>query len=261
MEVFWACKDVFFNDELVVTVLDYGDLTMHVINNCMKKQVSCRDNSLPDGLQLENNVDFENMSNTVQDLCNEELHGKGSFTSKEDVQGYACDFGADSRSEERSEDNIVKGDEEAWVQENSERHEKGNKQVNGHWHDNVKYGDGVGRRNSNVVKRQRFEWHGAECNFVDNDGVFIVKVWAVACGSQEAILDDQLGEDHVGLCILYCPGTMSIMMTIWKWLLVQTILDGYPLKEHFITFNETHIPDGDDVGELRSCCQWSSCVM
>jgi hypothetical protein len=55
------------------------------------------------------------MSNTVQDLCNEELHGKGSFTSKEDVQGYACDFGADSRSEERSEDNIVKGDEEAWV--------------------------------------------------------------------------------------------------------------------------------------------------
>jgi len=50
MEVFWACKDVFFNDELVVTMLDYGDLTMHVINNRMKKQVSYMDNSLPDGL-------------------------------------------------------------------------------------------------------------------------------------------------------------------------------------------------------------------
>jgi len=115
MEVFWACKDVFFNDELVVTVLDYGDLTMHVINNYMKKQVSCRDDSLPDGLQPENIVDFENMNNIVQDLCNEELHGKGNFTSKEDVQGYACDFGSDFRSEEGSEDSIVEGDEEAWA--------------------------------------------------------------------------------------------------------------------------------------------------
>jgi len=104
---------VLFNDELVVTVLDYGDLTMHVINNCMKKQVSCRDDSLPDGLQPQNIVDFENMNNTVQDLCNEELHGKGSLTSKEDVQGYACDFGSDSKSKEGSEDNIVKGDEDA----------------------------------------------------------------------------------------------------------------------------------------------------
>jgi hypothetical protein len=55
------------------------------------------------------------MNNIVQDLCNEELHGKGSFTSKEDVQGYACDFGYDSRVEEGNEDNIVEGDEEAWA--------------------------------------------------------------------------------------------------------------------------------------------------
>jgi hypothetical protein len=55
------------------------------------------------------------MNNIVQDLCNEELHGKGSFTSKEDVQGYACDFGSDSRIEEGNEDNIVEGDEEAWA--------------------------------------------------------------------------------------------------------------------------------------------------
>jgi len=36
-------------------------------------------------------------------------------------------------------------------------------------------------------------------------------------------------------------------MTIWKWLLVQTILDGHPLKEHLMAFNETHILDVDDV--------------
>jgi len=37
------------------------------------------------------------------------------------------------------------------------------------------------------------------------------------------------------------------MMTIWKWLLVQNILNGYPLKEHLIVFNEPHIPNVDDV--------------
>jgi hypothetical protein len=71
-----------------------------------------------------------------------------------------------------------------------------------------------------------------------------------ACDPQEVILDNQLGEDHVGLCILYCPRTMSIVMTIWKWSLVQTILDKYPLRKHLITFNETHILDDDDVGTV-----------
>jgi hypothetical protein len=37
-------------------------------------------------------------------------------------------------------------------------------------------------------------------------------------------------------------------MMIWKWLLAQMILDAYPIREHFITFNETHIPDDDNVG-------------
>jgi len=32
-------------------------------------------------------------------------------------------------------------------------------------------------------------------------------------------------------------------------LLVQTIFDGYPdLKKHLMAFNETHIPNVDDVG-------------
>jgi hypothetical protein len=77
------------------------------------------------------------------------------------------------------------------------------------------------------------------------------------------------------------------MMTIWKWLLVQMILVWYPLKEHLIAFNETHILDDDDakvVGvkknkiifirkseavltlkvlflEWKRCYQWSPCIV
>jgi hypothetical protein len=65
------------------------------------------------------------------------------------------------------------------------------------------------------------------------------------------------------------------------------ILDWYPLREHLIAFNETHIPDDDDakvVGvkenkilfirkseavltlkvlflEWKRCCQWSPCIV
>jgi hypothetical protein len=33
-------------------------------------------------------------------------------------------------------------------------------------------------------------------------------------------------------------------------MLPQTIIDGYPLIEHLISFNETHIPNVDDVGAV-----------
>ncbi len=39
----------------------------------------------------------------------------------------------------------------------------------------MKYGDGLKRRNSNVIERQRFEWRGVECDLVDDSGVFITK--------------------------------------------------------------------------------------
>ncbi len=70
---------------------------------------------MPDGLQPENVIDFENMGNTVQDLCNEELHGKRSYTFEDGVQGSVCDYGFDSRSKEESEDDNGSGDEEARV--------------------------------------------------------------------------------------------------------------------------------------------------
>jgi hypothetical protein len=67
------------------------------------------------------------------------------------------------------------------------------------------------------------------------------------CDPQEVIFDDQLGEDHVGLCILYCPRTMSIVTPIWKWSFDQTILDKYRLRKHLIA---THILHHDDVGTI-----------
>jgi hypothetical protein len=50
MEVFWPLKDISLNDELVVTMFDRGDLTMYMVNNLVTKQISCRDDSLLDGL-------------------------------------------------------------------------------------------------------------------------------------------------------------------------------------------------------------------
>ncbi len=76
----------------------------------------------------------------------------------------------------------------------------------------------------------------------------IPKGHAVACDPREIVLDDLLGEDHVGLCILYCLATMLIVMTIRP--LAQIILDGYPFIEHLIAFNDTHVTNVDDVGEI-----------
>ncbi len=115
MEVFWPFKDLSLNDELAIMVLDQGDLTMDGVNNFMKKRISCRDNSLLNGLWPKNIIDFENIGNTVQDLFNKKLHGKGSYTFEDDVQGFACNFGFNSRRKEGSEDDIGEGDEEGWV--------------------------------------------------------------------------------------------------------------------------------------------------
>jgi hypothetical protein len=58
---------------------------MNGVNNLAKKRISCRDDSLPDGLWPENIIDFENMGNIVEDLCNEKLCGKRNYTSKDGV--------------------------------------------------------------------------------------------------------------------------------------------------------------------------------
>ncbi len=64
----------------------------------------------------------------------------------------------------------------------------------------------------------------------------------------DAILDDQLREDHVGLCILCCPNIVSTVMTIWRWPLARTILDGYSLREHLVKYSKGLVVDDDEVG-------------
>jgi hypothetical protein len=43
--------------------------------------------------------------------------------------------------------------------------------------------------------------------FLDLEGVFFMKGCVAASNLREAILDDILRHDHVGLTILYCTGT------------------------------------------------------
>jgi hypothetical protein len=57
------------------------------------------------------------------------------------------------------------------------------------------------------------------------------------------VLDDWLGEDHVGLSIMYCLGTMLVVMAIWKWPLFWIIFYHYFLREHLLSHNEGHVPN------------------
>jgi hypothetical protein len=66
---------------------------------------------------------------------------------------------------------------------------------------------------------------------VDDVGLFIVSGHVIACDPREAVLDNKLGEDHVGVSILYCLNNVLEVMTTWKWPLAQTIMDGYSLKQ------------------------------
>jgi hypothetical protein len=47
----------------------------------------------------------------------------------------------------------------------------------------------------------------------------------------------------LGLNILHCPSNVVVVMTIWKWSLFQTNLDGYSLRPFFIPYNENHSYD------------------
>ncbi len=79
MEVFWPFKDLSLNDELDITMLDYDDLIMDGANNFSKKRVSCKDDSLPNGLRPEKNFDLRIWVIQFRTLCNEELCGEGSI--------------------------------------------------------------------------------------------------------------------------------------------------------------------------------------
>ncbi len=65
---------------------------------------------------------------------------------------------------------------------------------------------------------------------------------------RKAILDDILGDDHVGLTIFYCRRYISTVMTIWKWSLVQTTMKGFLLKELLLSYNESYVREVDIEG-------------
>ncbi len=54
------------------------------------------------------------------------------------------------------------------------------------------------------------------------------------------MFNDDLGEDHVGIFILYCLDDISIIMNIWWWLLSQTISHGHSLKAFLKSYNDNH---------------------
>lgn len=80
--------------------------------------------------------------------------------------------------------------------------------------------------------------------------MFISSGLVITCDPKDIVLDNQLGNNHVGFSILYCQSNVSAIMTIWKWPLSYTILDGYTLRKLFISNDETHIPIVDDEGEI-----------
>jgi hypothetical protein len=61
------------------------------------------------------------MGNTVEDLCNEELCGEMIYIFEDGVEGSIGEFGSDSMSEKRSENNIMESNEEVGNEENFEQ--------------------------------------------------------------------------------------------------------------------------------------------
>ncbi len=107
---------------------------------------------------------------------------------------------------------------------------------------------GVG--NPNFARRCRFQWRGVEFDMLDDDGIFIVKGQVIVYDPMEAILNDKLGEDHVGLCIMYCLVIVSTVMMISKWPLSRTIIDGYFLQKHLVKSSEVIVLDIDEMGVI-----------
>jgi len=213
IEVFWPYKFLSMNDEMIEMSIEQCHVIMDQVNNLSNKQI------LVENFWAKNIDDVENMGYIIEDLHNEELHGEMNYISKDGLEGFIGESRFNSMNKGRSEKNIVKGDEEVGGEENFQWNKEDYNQGNARGNDDIVYGHGVKGTNSNTTRRCQYEWWRIECDLIDNNGVFIAKGWVVACNPQEVVLDDRLGKDHVGLCILYCPMTMSTVMTIWKWLL------------------------------------------
>jgi len=77
-----------------------------------------------------------------------------------------------------------------------------------------------------------------------------VKGRVITSDPREAILDNIIGQDHVGLTIFYYPRDLSMIMTIWKWSLAYTTMEGFLLKEIFVSYYESYILKVDGEGMM-----------
>jgi hypothetical protein len=146
------------NDEKVASVRDQCHVIVDGVNNLSKKHVSCKDDSLAKSFQTKNMRDVENMSNIIEDLHNEELHGEMIYISKNGVERSIGESRFDSMNEERNEKNIVEVDEEVGNEENFERNKDDFNQGNAHANDDIVHGHGVRGKNSNILGRHWFKW-------------------------------------------------------------------------------------------------------
>lgn len=48
--------------------------------------------------------------------------------------------------------------------------------------------------NSNILGRCKSQWRGVECDFLNDNGIFITKGLVINCNPMGVVLDDQLGE-------------------------------------------------------------------
>ncbi len=58
-----------------------------------------------------------------------------------------------------------------------------------------------------------------KCELVDDVGLFVASGCVIAYDPKELVFDNQLNEDHVKMSILYFSNNVSMVMTIWKWML------------------------------------------
>jgi hypothetical protein len=62
--------------------------------------------------------------------------------------------------------------------------------------------------------------------------------------------EQHFGHDHVGLTILYYPRDILAVMTIWKWSLTHTTMEGFSLKELLLSYDESYVPKVDVKGMI-----------
>ncbi len=85
---------------------------------------------------------------------------------------------------------------------------------------------------------------------MDDVGLFIASSHVIAYDAREVIFDNQLGEDHVKVSILYHLNNISVVMIIWKWSLAQIVVDGYSLRQLLVSYDESNILTIDEEGEI-----------